>query len=135
MKTGVLTSYTINGNKYGSYVLGKNSLDIVKLINRRGLNETIESSMMEIDNTIPDYARLDDVEFLKRLPEILHSASFLSLVALNSKKLTPFDILGDEGIIHELAHLNISLNNCNKKSLTFVRDLISTLQKNAIGFY
>ena len=135
MKKGVLTSYLINGNKYGSYILGQNFSDILKLINTRGLNETIESSMMEIDNTMPDYARLSDREFLQRLPEILHTVSFLSLVALNSKRLTPFDILGDEGIIHELTHLNIDINDCNKKSLTFVRDLISTLQKNAIGFY
>lgn len=134
MGRGVLTSYHVNGTKYCSYILGNNMTRINVLMNARGLNEMIESSIMEVEK-LPDYTELNDEDLKKRLPEILHTACFISVVALKSKSLTIEEVLGDEGIIHELTHKIADIEGCNKKSLSCIRDLLKNLQKNAIGFY
>ena len=100
----------------------------------RGLNEIIESGIMDIEQ-MPDYTLLTDDDFIKRLPEILHTASFLSYVALKSKSASVDEIVGDEGVIHELTHLLADTSGCHKKSLNCIRDLIKQLQKSALGFY
>jgi hypothetical protein len=135
MEIGVLTSYFINGNKYASYVLGKSMDEVMAVIEMRGLGEIIESGLMEIENTLPDYSQLSDSDFIARLPEIMHSMSFLSFVAASSKTVSAKELLGDEGLLHELTHLNANLQGCYKKSLTCIRDLIKTLQRKAIGYY
>lgn len=101
---------------------------------KRGMGESIDSIVGEID-TLPDYSRLNNKEFRNRLPEILHTACFLSLFALNAGTASIEDILGDEGVIHELAHAIANIDGCNKKSLNCLRDLVKNLQQQAIGFY
>ena len=135
MKLGVLTSYKINDAFYSSYVLGKNVNDIRKKIAQRNLNETIDSTIVEIPNTLPDYTLLSDEDILKRKEELLHSLCFISYIGLKSKKLQVEEVLGDEGIIHEISHLISNSYYEQKKSLTNVRDLIKKLQFAAIGLY
>lgn len=131
---GVLTSYLVNGTLYGSYILGDEITRIKKVVCQRGLNETIESQIGDVQ-PIEDYSLLNDEEFKKRLPEILHTTCFLSLVALKAKTVNIEDILGDEGIIHEITHYLADIDGCHKKSLSCIRDFIFALQKKAIGLY
>jgi len=131
---GVITTYQINGATYSSYILGDNMCRIREIARQRGLNEVIESKIMDI-KPIPDYQNLSDKEFLKMLPEIIHTVSFLSFIAMKSKTISVEDVLSDEGVLHELTHLNANLNGCHKKSLTCVRDLLRNLQRRAVGCY
>ena len=104
-KEGVLTSYKVGDKTFASYVIGKSISEINNKISQRGLNENIESSIQHIE-IIPDYKDLSPVEFLVNLPNIIHSACFMSLIALKAKTVNVEEILGDEGILHELIHIN-----------------------------
>lgn len=131
---GVLTSYLLNGDKYTSYILGNDVGNINQAIVIRGLNEKVESTIMDME-ILPDYSLLCEQEFMQRLPEIMHTCCFLGFVAVKSNTITIEDILGDNGVVHELSHAIADLEGCNKKSLTCIRDLVKRLQEKAIGFY
>ena len=108
-------------------------LAIKGAIDRRGLGETIDSIITEIDTIFPDYGKMPLREIENKLPEIIHSTCFLSHIALNSNNITIADVIGDEGLIHLLSH---SLNSStNRKSLTCIRDLIRDLRNKATGCY
>ncbi len=135
MKLGVWTSYQINDSLYSSYVLGANINSINKTIERRNLNESIDSTITEITHTLPDYSLLSDEEIINRKEELLHSLCFLSFIGLKSKKIKIEEVLGDEGILHELSHLVSGSCLDKKKTLDNVRVLLTKLQKSAIGLY
>lgn len=133
MPTGVLTSYKVNGNLYGSYILGDNITAIRTAIKKRGLGEKMDSVIMDIEPTFPDYGKMSLKEIKNKIPEIIHSTCFLSQIAINSNNIKVADVIGDEGILHLLSH---SINSSNKKkSLTCIRDLIRDLRTKAIGCY
>jgi hypothetical protein len=134
MAVGVLTSYCVNGTTYASYIVGSNMAEVEAAAAARNLNEQIHSSLTNV-KTIPDYSLLSDAEFESRLPEILHTACFLSFVALKAGTITIEEALGDEGVLHEVSHLLADIDGCHKKSLTCIRDLVKNLQIKAIGFY
>ncbi len=102
---GVLTSYMVGDKIFSAYVTGSEFSEIRNKIAIRGLNENIESSIMEID-LIPDYQNSSLEEFLVDLPNVIHSACFMASIALRSNTLTIDEVLGDEGILHELIHIN-----------------------------
>ncbi|MDP4283844.1 MAG: hypothetical protein Q8891_05440 [Bacteroidota bacterium] len=131
---GVLTKYNINGVDYGSYILGNDISTVKEIARSRGLNEEIESQIMEV-HPIPDYMQLSDSDFINRLPEILHTVTFLSFIAVKANTISAEELLNDEGLIHELAHLLANIDGCHKKSLICIRDLLKHLQEKAIGCY
>jgi hypothetical protein len=135
MKYGVITSYRINNSQYASYILGENINAIKKIAAKRNLNETIDSTIMEITSPLPDYTLLSDEDILNQKEELLHTICFLSFVSLKSKKIKIEEVLGDEGVIHEISHLLSGSFSEQKKSLTNVRDLIKKLHQTAIGLY
>lgn len=131
---GVITKYNINSVSYGSYILGNEIAQIKNIAKKRGLNESIESCIMEIV-PMPDYKDLSDNEFIELLPEILHTTTFLSFIAVKAQTVNAFELLADDGLLHELTHLLGNIEGCYKKSLTCVRDLLRNLQEKAIGCY
>jgi hypothetical protein len=132
-KLGVLTTYQLNNTNFGSYILGTDPEKIRCVARARGLNEVIESTIMEVE-TMPDYSQLEDDEFQKRLPEIIHSCSFLSFIALKAGTISIDEVVGDDGVLHELSHLLAGLPTiCKKKSFTCARGLVKLLQDRAIG--
>ena len=54
----------------------------------------------EVKAKYEEYVSLSDEEFMNRLPEIIHSACFISYVKGFGR-----GVLSDVGIVHELAHL------------------------------
>lgn len=131
---GVLTTYAIKETPYSSYIIGNDIRKIKKIAKERGLSEIIESKIMQIV-PMPNYLNLSDSEFIKHLPEILHTTTFLSFIAVKANKVKASDLLGDDGLLHELTHLLANLSGCSKKSLTCVRDSLKNLQEMAIGCY
>lgn len=134
MKNGVLTTYKINTHPYASYILGSDINEINELLIKRGLNEEIESMIQPI-NLLQDYTNVNDDDFIKCLPEILHVCCYLSFIALKAKNISIDEVLGDEGVIHEVAHLFCNPIENQKKSLKLIRDLINKLQTTALGLY
>lgn len=132
MQKGVITSYTVNGNLYGSYILGNDIAAIKRAAAKRGLGETIDSVIMNIEISFPDYGKMSLKQIKGNIQEIIHSTCFLSHIALNSNNIRVADVVGDEGILHLLSHC---LNSSDKKSLSCIRDLIRGLRIKAIGVY
>jgi hypothetical protein len=134
MAKGVFTTYIINGNKYSSYILGDNIRQIKHLLDLRGINEKIESKIQSI-NTIEDYSILSDSLFLENLPAITHLACYLSFIALKSKMISIEDIVGDEGIVHQLVHLMTDSIQRDTVTLKRIKTDLRNLQKLAPGLY
>jgi hypothetical protein len=134
MTKGVLTKYYVNGNPYVSYIIGHKLSEINKLANQRGLGETIESRIMKID-TMPRFSTFPDVLFKHKLPHILHSSIFLAYMAVKANIIDTEELLSDEGVLHELAHLLLNLDGCHENSLTCVRELVLLLEEKTIGLY
>lgn len=122
------------GTKYASYVLCDSLCEAERLVSERNLGEEIVSGLSEV-TLIPDYRDLNNYEFLCNLPEILHTASFISYMALRSQKTTIDDVLGDEGILHELTHIAAKAIPVDENSLSSVRMKLEKLQRCAIGLF
>ena len=134
MRQGVLTTYIIHDNKFASYIIGNNLQEVEKKLFLRGMNEIIESDIMPIQG-MPDYSKLEKEEFIKNLPEILHTACYLGFVALKAQTMTFEEILGDEGIIHELTHILTHTIPVTDSSVFNIMAKFTQLQNNALGFY
>lgn len=96
-----LTDYADGNGTYGAYIEAENLAHARQVAAQRGLNERvlgkIASPMMQ--NRLRQLIR--DEEWL----EAVHEATFLGFVGLMSGALTPRDLLGDNGLVHELLHL------------------------------
>ncbi|MBI3137063.1 MAG: hypothetical protein HYZ15_00600 [Sphingobacteriales bacterium] len=134
MKKGVLTTYYIDNVPYSSYILGDCMTRISNAVRERGLGESIDSGLTDV-TPLTDYSSLSDEELNNRLPEVLHALCYISFIALNSKKASVAQVLGDHGLIHEIAHILSNVESCNKKSLGETRDLIKAVQLKAVGLY
>ena len=131
---GFLTVYTASSGQYASYVLCNSLFEADKIIKERNLGEEIISEFQEI-KVIPDYKNLDNCQFIEMLPEILHTTSFISYIALRSKRVTVDEILGDDGILHELTHLIAKTIPIEEDSLCEIRSKLSVLQQCAVGLF
>lgn len=131
-KSGVLTSYLVGSVKYSTYVTGKSIDEVNSKILQRGLGEIIESSLMEVE-TIPDYKDLTPVEFLANLPQITHTACFLALIAIKSKSISIDEVLGDDGILHELIHINSKSIPVSESVIEEVKLGFTFLRDRAVG--
>lgn len=132
MPTGVYTTYYINGNSYASYILGDDISKIRQAIKRRNIGESVESQIQEIE-CIVDFTKLLLVDFNTHLPEITHLACYLSFIALKANTITIEEVLGDEGIVHQLSHL--MSQEINEFSVRKIMADLQKLQKSAIGSY
>jgi len=100
------TQYELDGAEYISEVQAFDRNDAERLVEMRGIGERVWNegrapvegvSIREIlsrpDLTVSDYNAA------------LHAASFLGWLAISSRAARPCDILGDKGLVHQLAHL------------------------------
>lgn len=132
-KTGVLSSYkTRNGEYYSSYITGGSIKEINRKVSLRGLNEKIESSIQSID-TIPDFKELTNSEFILNLPEIIHTYCFISYLALKQNCVSVDDVLGDEGVIHDLSHLLTKTIDITDKEVNKIRKRLAKLHRKVAG--
>ena len=64
-------------------------------------NHKYEISYQELRELYHEFKEMDDKEFLLNLPRVLHFSCIISFF----KELPTYLVLGDRGIIHEIAHL------------------------------
>lgn len=103
MKT-FLTAYSMSGHHYGAYLQANNLTHARELAGRRGLNEVIDGEVAA--PAIPH--RLAQHIAAGHWLEAAHETAFLTFVGLTSGALTPREVLGDSGLLHELLHLAIA---------------------------
>ena len=91
-----ITEYYQEGERYASYVFAYSYEDAFKLCNERNIGELIIGEANCSSGT--PSSNVED------LVEILHEACFLSYLALKAGRVSIDEILGDKGIVHEIAH-------------------------------
>lgn len=132
-----LTSYKQGSGKYGSHIYAKSYKQAEQIAMDRNIGEKVVgvssgavdgyNRKVPEDISNPDFKDLSDFEFLHALPQILHSACFLSFIAVSSNQSTLQSLIGDEGVIHELIHL-LNGSNVNMRSIAKARKLFRELQ-------
>lgn len=96
-----LTDYAEGDGTFGAYIEADNAAHARQLAGQRGLNERILGKIgaPALENRLRELIR--DEAWV----EAAHEACFLGFVGLMSGALTPRDLLGDRGLVHELLHL------------------------------
>lgn len=96
-----LTDYSEGDGTYGAYIEADTLAHARQIAGQRGLNERIMGRVGAAAMPNRLRALIEDGEWL----EAAHEACFLGFVGLSSGALTPRDLLGDQGLVHELLHL------------------------------
>lgn len=96
-----LTEYAEGTASYGAYLEAEDLPHARALSIQRGLNERILGEAL--DPALP-HKLLDLIE-TEQWIEAAHEACFLGFVGITSGMLSARDILGDQGLVHELLHL------------------------------
>ncbi len=102
--TGVYTAYTSGKRTYGSYIIAADAIAAAAIARERKLGETIVSKPVLIE-PIPDYSDISDEAFVQLLPQIMHHVILTGFIAGTAGKISIADLLGDEGILHQLSLL------------------------------
>jgi hypothetical protein len=95
-----LTEYWVGDERFCSHIFAEGHNEAIQLSRLRGLGELVIGESEEHNVSIPD-----------TLFEQLHLCCFLSWICMNSNILKPEYILGDKGILHEIAHRIDGTNN------------------------
>lgn len=131
---GVLTTYEQAGRRYGSYILCPDLATARALLDARNLNERIESTLMPVE-PMPAYHELTDAAFVAQLPQVLHTATFWGYLALRARTLSVDEVLGDEGVVHELTHLLAQTTQANASFVGEVRTKLALLRDKTVGLF
>lgn len=136
------TSYRVNNNTYGSYIYAKSLSDAEMLAEKRNIGETVYGvagivkdgygRTVPEDLINPDFRDLNDYEFLHNLPAVIHSACFMGFIAASSGVFTVAELLGDEGVVHELVHL-MNGSRLSTRNIRRARGKFMELQNKVTG--
>jgi len=98
-----LTKYQAHGDMYALHIYATSLAKAKRIAVARNIGEVIEGELTEW-------------EFVSQRTsnpmEALHEACFLSYLAMKAGAMDVDDVLGDKGVLHEMAHL---LHLSNKK--------------------
>lgn len=98
-----LTEYNQGGDAYALHIYATSLDEANRIAESRNIGEVIAGESL-------DWTHFSQVP--KSTMEALHEACFLSYLAVKSGKMGLDDVLGDKGVLHEMAHL---LHLSNKK--------------------
>ncbi len=93
---------------YGSAVWAASEAQALRLIAMRGIKEKIldyNHRMYEPDRYPPKWVLPSTALLTNHISYALHSVVWLSNLATRCLDIKPSEVLGDQGIVHELAHM------------------------------
>jgi hypothetical protein len=136
------TSYVSEHKKYGSHIYARSFREAQEIAKSRNIGEKIMgvggvvtdgyNRVVPEELINPDFRELTDNEFVHELPKIIHSACFLGLIAVSSGTANVNDLLGDNGVVHELVHL-LNGSSLTTRNIRRARGRFYKLQDKAIG--
>ena len=94
------TEYGVGGVTYGSQIEARTLEHAEQLAIQRGLNERIMGELEHGDPKLNLLKHIDEENWAAAL----HEAVFLSFVGLTCGALSAREVLGDQGLVHEIAH-------------------------------
>ncbi len=90
--------------EYGTFIEARTRREAENYARRRGMGEVVAGQSLGGH----DVPRVSELVRKARTPrqklDCLHAATFLGYMALQSKVCQPFEVLGDQGIVHEIIH-------------------------------
>lgn len=107
----VLTKYDVSGRgAYGSYCVGTSKAEIQKILLTRGLNEIIDSKVRYLHKAERfteryKFDQLTKKDITDNRRSIMHNVCYMGYVLLKSGKYHVDQILGDNGVLHNLIHI------------------------------
>lgn len=114
-----LTEYPVRNSSFGSHIWANDNNHAEKLIQRRGLGETIISLGVEKDPK-KDIDTQEIVDSEKK--DFHHALCFVGYVALKAG-MSADTIFGDEGIIHQIFHLQPTKLTYTRRKTAFKKYL------------
>lgn len=93
-KRRYLTSYIVGKSEYGGDVWANSFRHAQGICKRRGIGETVIGSGYRGGGLRRPVTR----------EQKIHEAVYLGWIALEMGLMTPAEVLGDQGIVHELVH-------------------------------
>lgn len=143
-KKAFLTEYKVGTQKYGADIMAYTLKEAERVAGERNIGETVIGNgaqsydgygrRISIEELNPDFKKLNDYEFLIELPRIIHSACFLSYIAFKSGKISIEELIGDNGILHELIHL-LNGSHVTKREIRRTRGKYEHLQSITPGAF
>lgn len=93
--------------------------DAQRYAKERGINEEI----LGLATSIPPIVLPSEWLAMGNIREALHAACWMGFVGLSSGKVTPYELLGDGGVIHNLSHLLLPKSNFEGQGENYERVL------------
>ncbi len=136
-----ITEYKVDNEKYSSHIYSKSFKEAEKIAEKRNIGEKVMGISSgtkdgygriipeELKN--PDFRNLSDYDFIKQLPDIIHTACFLGFISSHGNN--PIDVLSDEGVLHNLIHLMVC-SETNTRMIRRVRGDFYELQNSIQGY-
>ena len=112
--------------KYGSHLWARSMSDAEKIAKARGMGEKITGwGRGRVGEPLPSDMLAKRNATPQQKIETLHAITFLGYVALQSEAAEPWEIVGDNGILHEAIHLFEFGGRDRKRLVQMCRDIES----------
>lgn len=109
---------------YGSYIWARSLPDAKRKAKARGIGERVYGVIGRAMPYEPVSAQLRRKCLTpKRRLAIIHGATFLAYLASRGLKLRPWQVLGDNGFLHELVHCMAHGEPGRKETIAMVADI------------
>lgn len=134
-----VTEYPIGEGRFGSVIEADDRAAALLLAHRRGLGERILSNG---GSNAPDDVplsvlvgawRAESVPAADEMAAAVHAACFLGFLCLSSGVAAPREILGDEGLVHAIAHFAAGDPYQRDRQLERIQRLTAELELRAPG--
>lgn len=131
-RNSYLTSYSVGDKLYSGYVLAENEQEAQELLAVRNLGETLDG-VFQSPNVLERFSTLCDAEYMRSLPKALHQACWVGWIAIKAGFITHDELLGDQGILHEMIHLLDGTVDISQVETS--RALLARLESLEIGLF
>lgn len=124
------TTYIIDGLDYCSHVFAHDWDDATLVCLRRGLNEEVDGEIEEDDERAYEHPLdlFDEDRYLECAHACIQLLSLLGDIERTQREMR------DDGLIHELLHLEIGIETCHCTTLDKLRNSIDDLQTSVPGY-
>ena len=135
MKKSFITRYGVNNNSYAGFVFAKDEKEALEILLTRRTKETIIGEGYDKIG-LKRKSNASDAHILKNLPSIIHQYCWLSWIALKSEMISIDEVLGDEGVMHELIHLlDPDSEIQTKEDIRKVKKLLKKIEDLPLGIF
>lgn len=134
MKNALIsTNYPVpNGKRFNTEAFANPNMtldDIPAFLDKRGMGEELNLLRTMLSEGSEDELKLPSDWYKEgNIPQALHAAVWLGMVAVKSGVASGWELLWDEGVIHSLAHLNLPQEDVNAQQ----QDVVAKIRQQVL---